>query len=112
MSVEQNKALLHHYIEEVWNQENPAAVDKFLAPTYRRHRSPAQPPLTPEEQKQLLAGFRATFPDIKITVEDMIAEGGQNCLSLHNAGYSSGRIPGNFAYRPRGDIFSARRDSY
>ena len=74
MSAKQNKALLHRYVNEVWNKKNPAAVDDFLAPTYRRHRSPTTPPLTREEQKQLLAGFRTAFPDIKITVEEVIAE--------------------------------------
>jgi len=75
MSAELNKALLHRYIEEVWEKENPAAVDNFLAPTYARHRSPTTPPLTREDQKQLLAAFRTAFPDVKITIEDVIAEG-------------------------------------
>jgi len=75
MTAEQNKALLHRYIEEVWDRENHAAVDDFLAPTYLRYRSPTKPPLTREGQKQLLAGFRAAFPDIKITIEEVIVEG-------------------------------------
>ena len=75
MSTELNKTLLHRYIEEVWEKENPAAVDNFLAPTYARHRSPTTPPLTREGQKQLLAAFRTAFPDVKITIEDVIAEG-------------------------------------
>ena len=75
MTAEQNKALLHRYIEEVWDKANPAAVDDFLAPNYRRHRSPTTPPLTLEEQKKLLTGFRAAFPNIQIAVEEVIAEG-------------------------------------
>jgi len=75
MSVEQNRALLHRYIEEIWEKDNPAALDNFLASTYTRHRSPTAPPLTREGQKQLLTGFRAAFPDAKITFEDVIAEG-------------------------------------
>ena len=34
MPVEANKALLRRYIKAVWDQQNPAAVDEFLAPTY------------------------------------------------------------------------------
>ena len=75
MSIEQNKALLHRYIEEVWAKKNPTAVDHFLAPTYIRHRSPTTPPLTREGQKHLLTGFLAAFPNIKLTIEDVIAEG-------------------------------------
>ncbi len=75
MSLEQNKALLLRYIEAVWHKENPAAVEDFLAPNYRRHRSPVKAPLTREQQKELLVGFRAAFPDVTIEIEDIVAEG-------------------------------------
>ncbi len=74
MSVDSNKDLLQRYIEAVWDNENPEAIDDFLAPNYRRHRSPTSPPLTRDEQKALLIGFRQAFPDVRITVEEMIAE--------------------------------------
>jgi steroid delta-isomerase-like uncharacterized protein len=74
-TAEENKALLERYIEEVWDKENPAAVDDFLAPDYMRHRSPTATPLTRDGQKQLLTSFRVAFPDITIKVEHVIAEG-------------------------------------
>jgi predicted ester cyclase len=74
MSKEENKAILHRYIREVWDKQNPAAADAFLAPNYKRHRSPTAEPLTREGQKALLARFRAAFPDIQITVKEVIAE--------------------------------------
>jgi len=74
MSAEENKALLWRYIEEVWDKKNPAAVDEFLSPDYQRHRSPTAAPLTREGQKQLLLQFRTAFPDIHLTVEEVIAE--------------------------------------
>jgi len=74
MSTEENRALLQRYIEDVWDKQNPAAVDDFLAPNYKRYRSPTTTPLTREEQKQLLSQFRAAFPDIQLTVEEVIAE--------------------------------------
>jgi steroid delta-isomerase-like uncharacterized protein len=74
MSTEENKALLRRYIKEVWDKQNPAAVDEFLAPDYKRHRSPTIEPLTRDDQKQLLTKFRAGFPDIQLTVEEIIAE--------------------------------------
>ena len=74
MPVEANKALLRRYIKAVWDQQNPAAVDEFLAPTYQRHRSATTTPLTRVGQKELLVKFRAAFPDIQLTVEKIIAE--------------------------------------
>ena len=75
MSAENNKSLMRRYFEEVWQKGNPAAVDHFLAPTYQRYLSPKAAPLTLDGQRQRLDGFRAAFPDIQLTIEDMVAEG-------------------------------------
>ena len=75
MSAEVNKALVGRYLDEVWQKRNPAAVDEFLAPNYKRYLSPTASPLTLDGQRQRLAGFRAAFPDIQLTIEDMFAEG-------------------------------------
>ena len=75
MSTEANKVLLRRYIEDVWHQGNLAALDTYLAADYRRHVSPTAPPLTRDGQKQRLAGFRSAFPDIALTLEDVLAEG-------------------------------------
>jgi len=74
MSAEANKALLRRYIEQVWDRKNLTAIDEFLAPNYKRYRSPTGEPLTRDGQKQLLNTFRAAFPDIQLTVEEIIAE--------------------------------------
>ena len=75
MSAEDNKALVRRYLEEVWHKGNIGAVDAFLAPNYRRYLSPTAAPLTPDGQRERVAGFRAAFPDIQLTIEDMFAEG-------------------------------------
>jgi predicted ester cyclase len=65
---------LNRYIKEVWHNANPRAIDEFLAPNYKRHRTPTSSPLTREEQKSLIEAFRVVFPDVEITLEDLIAE--------------------------------------
>lgn len=75
MSTEDNKSLARRYVEQVVNEGNLNALDELASPNYRRYVSPTAPPLTPEVQKQRLAGFRTAFPDLHLTVEDMIAEG-------------------------------------
>lgn len=74
MSVEENKAILRQYVKEVWDEGNVSAVDQFLAPNYKRHRSATTEPLNRESQKQLLANFRDAFPDAQLTIEEIIAE--------------------------------------
>ena len=74
MSTEDNRALLRRYMSEVWEHGEPEAVKRFVAPSYRRHTSPATQPLDLVGQIQRLKGFREAFPDISIEVEDVIAE--------------------------------------
>ena len=76
MSADADEALLrrYRYIEDVWHRANVAALDDYLAADYRRHVSPTAPPLSLDGQKQRLAGFRAAFPDIQLTLEDVLVE--------------------------------------
>ncbi len=74
MSTVENKVLFRQYLEEIWDRQNIAMIDEFLAPHYKRHRSPTSAALTRDGQKQLLTQFRAAFPDIQISVEEIIAE--------------------------------------
>jgi len=82
MSAEANKVLLRQYFEEVWDRQNLEMIDEFLAPHYKRHRSPTTAALTRDGQKQLLTQFRTAFPDIQITIEEIIAE--ENRLALRS----------------------------
>ena len=75
MSAEENKSLVRRYLDEVWQERNIAALDEFLAPNYRRYLSPTAGPLTPEGQRQRITGFRAAFPDLHLTLEDIFADG-------------------------------------
>jgi steroid delta-isomerase-like uncharacterized protein len=72
VGTDDNKALVRRYIEAVWHEGLPAA--EFFAPDYRRHLSPLLPPLGPSEQAARIAGFRAAFPDIRFTIEHLLAE--------------------------------------
>ena len=73
MSIAENKALVERYIDEVWHAGKP--VTPFFAASYRRYLAPSLPPLTGAEQGARIAGFRAAFPDLRFTIEDMVAEG-------------------------------------
>lgn len=61
MSAEDNKALVHRYIQEVWDKKNVTALDEFLASNYQRHISPNAIPLNREGQKQRLAGIKTAW---------------------------------------------------
>ena len=74
MSTEANKAILRRWVEEFWNQKNPALIDEILSPTYILH-DPSGPVEGREGFRQFSAGFQTAIPDLHVTVEAMVAEG-------------------------------------
>ncbi len=75
MSAEENKALMHRFVEAVQNQHNLALLDDLLAPTFVNHSAPPGLPADREGVRQLFTLFRAAFPDGRMTIEQMVAEG-------------------------------------
>jgi predicted ester cyclase len=74
MSTEDNKAAVRRFYEEVFNQKNLAGVDAFIGPNPIDHSLP--PGLSGlEGTKQFIGMYLAAFPDLRVTVEDLIAEG-------------------------------------
>jgi predicted ester cyclase len=72
---EKNKALVHEFVEEAWVKGNVAAVDEFMAAEYVEHPRPSTLPPGTEGLKQLIAAYRTTFPDPKMTLDDIFGEG-------------------------------------
>ena len=72
---EENKASFRRYIEEVWNQSNLELVDEIFD-RYISHQ-PDGPTLQrgPEDVKRFVGEFRSAFPDLRISIDDQIAEG-------------------------------------
>ena len=75
MPAEENKASIRRYVEEAWNKGNVDIMDELMAAHYARHMAISAPPLTRDGQKQRILGFRRAFPDLRLTIEDMVAEG-------------------------------------
>ena len=74
MSTEENKEINRRIVEEVLNQGNIDLIDELYDENYIGHMPPDEIKGT-EGQKQLFSQFRNGFPDLKIIIEDQIAEG-------------------------------------
>jgi steroid delta-isomerase-like uncharacterized protein len=76
VGIEENKALVRSFYERVWNRgEVDAAADVF-APDYVRHDlRPSQAEPGPAGQARIAAEFRAAFPDLRMEVDLILAEG-------------------------------------
>ena len=93
---EENKALTRRFYEETINKGNVDAFDEFLSSDFIDHNpDPGQGPGR-EGLKQSFEQGRAAFPDLRLTIDDMIAEGDKVVTHLtftgtHKAEY--GGIP-------------------
>jgi steroid delta-isomerase-like uncharacterized protein len=73
---ENNKTVVRRLIEEVWNRGNLSVVDELFTPNYEHHDA-SSPDFGrgPESEKKRAALYRTAFPDLQLTIEDIIAEG-------------------------------------
>jgi len=71
----ENKTIARRFYEEVWSKGNLAVLDELVASNFVDHNP--LPGLAPDLEgfKQVFTMFRTAFPDLHMTVEDMIAEG-------------------------------------
>jgi steroid delta-isomerase-like uncharacterized protein len=105
MSTEENKAVVRRLLD-VWEQGNIDLIDELLAPDYVNH-SPATPeqPTGPEGLKGVVSMFRSAIPDLKMVVEDMIAEGDKVVLRYALEGTHEGEL---FGIPPTGKQLSVK----
>ncbi len=75
MSTEENKALVRRWFEDGFNAHNLAIMNELFAPDFVEHTSYGPPTQSRDAARQGLAGSFTAMPDMRVTVEDMIAEG-------------------------------------
>lgn len=75
MSAEENKAVIGRFEERLNRGDVAGAVDGFVTDDVIYHDGP--PGLSPgiAGYHQLIGGYVAAFPDLRLTILDMIAEG-------------------------------------
>jgi steroid delta-isomerase-like uncharacterized protein len=73
---EHNKAIVRRLFEELWNKGYLSLADELFSPNYQHHDS-SSPDFGrgPESEKKRAALYRNAFPDLRLTIEDLIAEG-------------------------------------
>ena len=92
---DENKAIVQRFVDEFWNKGDLTTAEEFLAADYFRH-DPATPDVGrgPEGEKQPAAMYRAAFPDLHLTVEDMLVEGDKVVLRWTARGTHKGELSG------------------
>jgi steroid delta-isomerase-like uncharacterized protein len=92
---EENKAIVRRQEEELFTQGNLDVAVEVYARDYVGHD-----PSNPEDirgleaAKQAAADYRKAFPDLRVTVEDVIAEGDKVAARLRFRGTHRGELDG------------------
>ncbi len=94
MSPEDNKAIIRAYVETIFNQQQVDRADELVAPDYLDHAAlPGQAPGL-EGAKKKWAMYLAGIPDLRVTVEELVAEGDKVAVRRSYEGTHQGELLG------------------
>jgi steroid delta-isomerase-like uncharacterized protein len=94
VSAEENKAVLRRWIE-AYNERDLETEANLLAPDYVAHVPAAPGPLEGlEAWRQFSGSFAEAFPDIRLTIQDIVAEGETVAARVAFRGTHSGEFQG------------------
>ncbi len=95
MFAEQHKAICRRFYEEIFNQGNINAVDEFMSARFIEHHLPLQEmPRNRQGAKMNFAMLHKAFPDIHVTIEDMVAENDRVVVRLSGRATHLGEFAG------------------
>jgi steroid delta-isomerase-like uncharacterized protein len=75
MSVAANKARYGEFIQAIFNEARFDRLGEFLAPSYAIQEAPPGTAPGAEGVRQVVTMFRTAFPDLTITLDEVIGEG-------------------------------------
>ncbi|HEX6655418.1 MAG TPA: ester cyclase, partial [Candidatus Limnocylindria bacterium] len=81
----QKEVVFSRFVEEIFHRGNLAALDQIFTPEALIH-DPGVELRGLEALGPAIRGFRKAFPDLKITVEDQIAEGDRLAIRYRGEG--------------------------
>lgn len=95
MSNQQYKTIVRRVNEEAFNAEGDLSIiDEFVAVDLVDHTAPPHLQHGSESLKQLALIWRQAFPDLKVTVHDIVAEGDLVVIAWSGGGTHLGDLMG------------------
>jgi len=73
--LEQNKQFIRNHFEEFVNRKNAAIAYQNFAADFLDHDEPYGESIGPEAAKQMMEAVYVKYPDLHVTIEDILAEG-------------------------------------
>ncbi len=96
MHTDDNKAIVRQFYERVVNKGEFDFAPMILAPNFWDHGNPPDEPKGIEGLKQFLSMLAGAFPDIRVDILDMIAEGDLVAVRIKVTGTQKGVLLGKF----------------
>jgi steroid delta-isomerase-like uncharacterized protein len=97
MPTEDNKAIVRRCMDEVWNTGNLAVIDGLIAEDCTFNRPDNRPEVTrvrgPEALRTFVTLYRNAFPDLRIVIDDLLAEGDRVVCRWTVTGTQTGDLP-------------------
>jgi steroid delta-isomerase-like uncharacterized protein len=88
---------LTRLFNEIWNQGNLDAVTEFVTPSFVNHDWPPNIPSGIEGYKEVVNTFRTGFPDLKMTLAQVVSEGNRVATRIKLEGTHRGNF---FGFEP------------
>jgi predicted ester cyclase len=92
--LEQNKTIYRRFLQKVFNEGQLNNLGEFLSKSYVVHDAPPGTPTGWEAIKHIVTMFRTAFPDLHITIDELVAEGDKVCARATTRGTHQGPIFG------------------
>jgi steroid delta-isomerase-like uncharacterized protein len=93
-SDEKQKAVIRLYIEELWNNRRFELIDTVLAPDLLAHNPDGTKIRGNQRFREVIPRIHKAFPDLHLTIEDMITEGDKVACRLTLEGTHQGEFAG------------------
>lgn len=88
------KTVVRTFIEQAFNEKNSEALDAYFSADLTDHALPPMLPSGLQGRKMFYRAFLAAFPDLRVQIEDMVAENDRVVTSWSASGTHTGELMG------------------
>ena len=75
LSPDEMKVFVRAHFEDFVNKRNAAVIRRNMTPDFYDHNGPGNKPTDIKGDEEMMVGMYKVMPDLRLTIEDMIAEG-------------------------------------
>ena len=114
MSTAENKGLCRQFAEKIWNKKDLSNLDKIITSDCPHYMNGIENFRGPDEFKTVVETWLRGFPNIQVTINDMVAEGDKVVLRSNLKGKHEGPLqfaPMPFEIPPTGKLLDIEMTS-